>query len=115
MVVDGVEAQLAFDDVVRAAHDAAAVGRDQQLGFLGDHGAIVEHRELDVELRVGADAGDFGRGDAAREHQRAAGGAAAIAAQDRVRGDDVRHAVDLHQSQRAFLIEHGAHDRASAA
>ena len=112
MIVDRVEAQLAFDDVVRAAHDAAAVGRDQQLGFLGRDGAIVEHRELDIELGVGADAGDFRCGDAAREYQRAGGGSAAVAVQDGVRGDDVRHAVDLHQSQRAFLVEHRAHDAA---
>ena len=114
MVVDGVEAQLAFDDVVRAAQDAAAIGRDQQFRFLGHDRAIVEHGEMHVELGVGADAGDFRGADATREHQRAARGAAAIAAQDRVRGDDVRHAVDLHQSQRAFLIEHGAHDRRQA-
>ena len=111
MVVDGVEAQLAFDHVVRSAHDAAAVGRDQQLGLFGHHRAVVEHRELHVELGVGADAGDFRSADAAREHQRAGGGTAAIAVQDGVRGDDVRHAIDLHQAQRAFLVEHGAHDR----
>ena len=43
-------------------------------GLLGGDRAVVEHREVDVELRIRADAGDFRGGDAAREHQRAAGG-----------------------------------------
>ena len=111
-VVDGVEAQLTFDDVVRATHDAAAVRRGEQCRLFGGHGAIVEQGEVHVELRVGADAGDFRRTDAAREYQRAGGRAAAITVQDRVSGDDVRHAIDLHQAQRAFLVEHGAHDAA---
>ena len=88
-------------------------GATSSSAFLGHDRAIVEHGELHVELRVGADAGDFRRGDAAREHQRAGGGAAAIAVQDRVRSDDVRHAVDLHQAQRAFLVEHACARSAS--
>ena len=106
VIVDGVEAQLAFDDIVRTTQDSTTVRRDQQFRLFGHDRAIVEHREMNIELGVGADAGDFRRGDTAREYQRAAGRAAAVAAQDRVRGDDVRHAVDLHQAQRAFLIEH---------
>ncbi len=105
VIVDGVEAQLAFDDIVRTAHDSTTVRRDQQFRLFRRYGALVEHRELHIELGVGADAGDFRRSDAAREYQRAGGRAAAVAVQDGLGGDDVRHAVDLHQSQRAFLIE----------
>ena len=70
---------MAFDLRVRTAHDPAAVLGDQQFVPLGGHGAIVDRRELDVELAVGADARDLGRGDPPREHQRARGGSAAIA------------------------------------
>ena len=34
-IVDGVEAQLAFDDIVRATHDSTAVRRDQQFRLFG--------------------------------------------------------------------------------
>jgi hypothetical protein len=72
--------------------------------------AIVEHREVHVELGVGADAGDFRGGDAPREHESAGCRTAAIAMQEGMGGNDVQHAVDLHQAQRAFLVEHRTHE-----
>ncbi len=109
-VADRVEPQLAFDDGLRAPHDPAALRRGDQFRLFGSDAAIIEQREVHVELCVGADAGDFRRADAAREHQRARRRAAAIAVQDGVGGDHVRDAIDLHQAQRAFLVEHRAHD-----
>ena len=109
-IADAVETQLPLDEGVGAAQDASAVRRHQQIGLFGRDRAIVDQRKVDVELRIRADARDFRRADAAREDECSAGRAAAIAAQDGLRGDDVRYAIDLHQPQRAFLIEHRAHD-----
>jgi hypothetical protein len=110
-IVDRVEPQLAFDVRVGAPHDATPVGRAQDFRLLRDQRAVVERREVQVLLCVGADAGDFRRSDAAREYQGAGRGPAAVAVQDSVCGDDVRHTIDEHQPQRALLVEHGAHER----
>ncbi len=113
-LADRVESQLAFDGRVRAPHDPAGLRRGEQFRLFGGNTAFIEQREVHVELRIGADAGDFRRADAACKYQRACRRSTAIAVQDGVGGDHVGDAIDLHQPQRAFLVEHRAHDGSEA-
>ena len=113
VIVDGVEAQLAFDDVVGTAHDATAVGAANSSAFSSAtaRSSSIANCTFSWGRRR---CWRFPAGDTAREYQRAGGRATAVAVQDRLCSDHMRRAVDLHQSQRTFLVEDPANERREA-